>query len=101
MSKKIELTKQAILPGFAAGTYEPRRLYDGSEIPKHLPVYNNGKRENRINIRVSAGDMADLQSRALAEGVPLQSLVAAIIRNYLNGSLKEVSDEDSGLDEAP
>lgn len=46
-------------------------------------------RDRRINIRLSAGDLNDIQVRALEEGVPYQTLIASILHKYVTGRLRE------------
>ena len=44
----------------------------------------------RINIRLTRGQLEQLKARAEQEGLPYQSLVASVLHKYLNGSLVEV-----------
>jgi predicted DNA binding CopG/RHH family protein len=46
-------------------------------------------KDRRINIRLSAGDLQDIQVRALAEGVPYQTLISSVLHKYVNGRLAE------------
>lgn len=45
------------------------------------------RKEARINIRLTAEQLAKLKARAEREGLPYQSLVASVLHRYLNGSL--------------
>jgi predicted DNA binding CopG/RHH family protein len=47
------------------------------------------KKDARINIRLSSKDLRGLQRKALAEGIPYQTLVASIIHKYVEGRLHE------------
>ncbi|MCA9939187.1 MAG: hypothetical protein KC418_11115 [Anaerolineales bacterium] len=47
------------------------------------------KKDKRINIRISSRDLVALQKRALAEGLPYQTLIASILHKYVDGQLKE------------
>lgn len=86
-SKKLNnLERRGILPGYAEGRYEGAPKYDPSEFAKtHLedPL----RRDNRVSIRVSGQDMSELHRMALAEGLPLQSLLAQIVHQYATGQL--------------
>lgn len=44
-------------------------------------------KDRRVNIRLSSGDLSDLQVRALQEGVPYQTLIASIVHKYVTGGL--------------
>ncbi len=46
-------------------------------------------KDRRVNIRLSAGDLQDIQVRALAEGMPYQTLIASILHKYVAGRLEE------------
>ncbi len=45
------------------------------------------KKDRRINIRLSQKDLEALQTLALEEGIPYQTLVASILHKYVSGSL--------------
>jgi len=47
------------------------------------------KKDARINIRLSSKDLRGLQKKALAEGIPYQTLVASILHKYVEGRLQE------------
>jgi hypothetical protein len=87
-SKKLNLDRRGILPGFADGRYEASPQYDPSEFAKS-PFDDPQRRDNRVNIRVSGQDMSELHRMALAEGLPLQSLLAQIVHQYATGQLAE------------
>ena len=91
-SNKLKLERRAILPGFADGRYEAAPRYDPAEFAK-TPYEDPLRRDNRVNIRVSGHDMTTLHRVALAEGLPLQSLLAHIVHLYANGQLQKVEPE--------
>ena len=41
----------------------------------------------RVNIRMSKKDLEALQTRALEEGIPYQTLMASILHKYVSGRL--------------
>lgn len=47
------------------------------------------RKDARINIRLSSRDLHRLQKRALAEGIPYQTLVSSILHKYVEGRLRE------------
>lgn len=49
-------------------------------------------KDKRVNIRISSGDLSDLQVRALQEGVPYQTLIASIVHKYVTGRLAEKTE---------
>jgi len=46
-------------------------------------------KDRRVNIRLSSGDLADIQARALQEGMPYQTLIASVLHKYVSGRLVE------------
>lgn len=48
-----------------------------------------GIKDRRVNIRLSSGDLSDIQVNALEEGVPYQTLIASILHRYVTGRLAE------------
>ena len=46
-------------------------------------------KDRRVNIRLSSVDLMDIQTRALEEGMPYQTLIASILHKYVTGQLKE------------
>ena len=46
-------------------------------------------KDRRVNIRLSAGDLQDIQVRALEEGMPYQTLIASVLHKYVTGRLEE------------
>jgi len=47
------------------------------------------KKDARINIRLSSKDLRAIQSKALKEGMPYQTLVSSVIHKYVDGQLIE------------
>ena len=48
-------------------------------------------KDRRVNIRLSAGDLNDIQVKALEEGMPYQTLIASVLHKYVTGRLSEPS----------
>lgn len=46
-------------------------------------------KDKRVNIRLSSADLLDIQAKALAEGMPYQTLIASILHKYAAGKLAE------------
>lgn len=56
-------------------------------------------KDKRVNIRLSAGDLQDIQVRAMEEGLPYQTLIASVLHKYVTGRLREspaAQADDSG-----
>jgi predicted DNA binding CopG/RHH family protein len=48
------------------------------------------RKDRRLNIRLSSKDLEEIQKRALAEGLPYQTLIASLLHKYASGRLREV-----------
>lgn len=46
-------------------------------------------KDRRVNIRLSTGDLQDIQAKALEEGLPYQTLIASVLHKYVTGRLSE------------
>lgn len=46
-------------------------------------------KDRRVNIRLSSGDLNDIQVKAMQEGVPYQTLIASVLHKYVTGRLAE------------
>lgn len=46
-------------------------------------------KDRRVNVRLSSGDLRDIQVRALEEGVPYQTLIASVLHKYVTGRLAD------------
>ena len=46
-------------------------------------------KDKRINIRLSSGDLRDIQAKALQEGMPYQTLITSVLHKYVSGRFAE------------
>jgi predicted DNA binding CopG/RHH family protein len=53
-------------------------------------------KDRRVNIRLSSGDLQDIQAKALEEGLPYQTLIASVLHKYVTGRLSEREISASG-----
>ena len=49
------------------------------------------RKDRRLNIRLSSKDLEAIQKRALAEGLPYQTLISSLLHRYAAGRLREIS----------
>jgi predicted DNA binding CopG/RHH family protein len=49
------------------------------------------RKDRRVNIRLSGRDLEAIQKRALAEGLPYQTLISSLLHKYASGRLVEGS----------
>ena len=53
------------------------------------------KKDRRLNIRLSSKDLEAIQKRALAEGLPYQTLIASLLLQYCQHTGREVVGYDA------
>jgi predicted DNA binding CopG/RHH family protein len=49
------------------------------------------RKDRRINIRISSGDLDSLRVRAIEDGIPYQTMISSILHRYVSGRLVEKS----------
>jgi len=88
---KLDQEESEILEAFESGKI--KRSKDATETQRRHQKYAEAmlKKDARINIRLSSKDLRGLQKKALAEGIPYQTLVASILHKYVEGRLHENS----------
>ena len=62
-----------------------RELLDDLKQSAHA----TGQKDQRINIRLSSGDLQAIRTRALQEGIPYQTLISSVLHKYVSGTLQE------------
>ena len=86
---KLDKEEQEILEAFESGNI--KRSKNAAQTQKRHQEYAEAmfRKDARINIRLSSKDLRGLQKKALAEGIPYQTLVASILHKYVEGRLHE------------
>jgi len=88
---KLDSEEKEILNAFESGKLK-RVKNRKKETERHKEVAEaTFKKDSRINIRISSKDLRALQKRALAEGVPYQTLVASVLHKFVEGRLAELA----------
>lgn len=86
---KLDQEEREILAAFESGNVT--RSKDADETKKRHQEYADAmfRKDARINIRLHSKDLRGLQKKALAEGIPYQTLIASILHKYVEGRLHE------------
>ncbi len=86
---KLDREERELLKDFEDGKL--KRTSNAAETQKRHQEYAEDmfKKDARITISLSAKDLRGLQKKALAEGIPYQTLVASIIHKYVEGRFHE------------
>ena len=84
---KLDAEEREILKTFEADQLKSVENKD-AELKKHQKYAEaTFKKDRRINIRISNRDLQALKKRALAEGIPYQTLVSSILHKYVDDRL--------------
>lgn len=88
---KLDSQEQELLEAFEKGRL--KSVATKSELARFKAAARaTALKDKRVNIRLSSGDLSDIQVRALEEGVPYQTLIASILHKYVTGRLAEKSE---------
>ncbi len=83
----LDQEEKEIIEAFEKGKLKRSRnvVHD---IERHKAVADaTFKKDTRINIRLSSRDLRSLQTRALSEGMPYQTLVSSVLHKFVDGQL--------------
>ena len=93
---KLDKYEKEVLAAYEAGVLKPvatkeelARIRDAARA--------TAMKDQRINIRLSAGDLRDIQVKALQEGMPYQTLIASVLHKYATGRLAETGTQPPPL----
>jgi predicted DNA binding CopG/RHH family protein len=87
---ELDNEEQELLASFEAGEWQtaktPERLLE-------LQSYAEATitKDRRITLRVSSMDLEGIQTRAIEEGIPYQTLISSILHKYVTGRLVDRS----------
>jgi predicted DNA binding CopG/RHH family protein len=91
---KLDREEQEILSTFEAGEWqsvkEPNRLLELQGYARATlaqPQEPKIAKDKRITLRLSSADLEGIQSRAIEEGIPYQTLISSVIHKYITGRL--------------
>jgi len=88
---KIKLDKEEkdILDSYERGEWKSVKNLD-EEIKKHRGYARQTlKKDKRVNIRISSMVLEELQTRAVEDGMPYQTLISSILHRFVTGRLIE------------
>ena len=75
----LQLEEEGVLESRPPSAREQRQLREAAR--------NTLNKDKRINIRISARDLAALQRRANRIGMPYQTLISSVLHRFVSGDL--------------
>ncbi len=89
---KLDKYEKEVLAAYETGALRPVATKD--ELARMREAARaTAMKDQRINIRLSAGDLRDIQVKALQEGMPYQTLIASVLHKYATGRLAETGTQ--------
>lgn len=91
MSDNLDKEEREILASFENGEW--KLVPDLNKRKEELKGYvkDTLRKDKRLNIRISSGDLSELQRKAVHEGLPYQTYISSILHKFVNGTLIERS----------
>jgi predicted DNA binding CopG/RHH family protein len=93
---ELDRKEQEILATFEAGEWqsvqEPNRLLELQSYAKATI-----SKDKRITLRLSSADLEGIQTKALEEGIPYQTLISSVIHKYVTGRLVDKNQQHSSV----
>ncbi len=89
MKKKLDQDEKDILAQYERG--ELKSVVTSEASLRRYREYARAtlSKNQRVNIRMSSLDLADIQARAAEEGIPYQTLMASVLHKFATGRLRE------------
>jgi len=86
---KLDEEERGLLDSYERGEWKSVKNLN-QEIQKHKEYARQTlKKDKRVNIRVSSMVLDELQSRAVEDGMPYQTLISSILHRFETGRLTE------------
>ena len=85
---KLDTYEQEIEKALSQGKFVQVKNIRAEKKKLMIAAENTFKKMRNINLRVSTRDLIKLKSRAEVTGIPYQTLVRSLIRQYANGQVQ-------------
>ena len=87
--KGLDRYERQILAAYESGKLKPVVTSEASLRRYREYARATLTKNRRVNIRVSAQDISDIQARAVEDGLPYQTLMASVLHKFATGRLVE------------
>jgi len=85
---KLDAYEAEVLEAYESGELKP--MATKAELARmRAAARATAIKDRRINIRLSSGDLHDIQAKALEEGMPYQTLIASVLHKFVSGRFAE------------
>lgn len=97
---KLDPYELEVLHAYESGKLKPAAS-KGELLRMRAAARATAIKDKRVNIRLSSVDLLDIQAKALAEGMPYQTLIASVLHKYVTGRLGEREPSSSSTQRRP
>lgn len=85
----LDPDEKRLLESFERGEWKPTKHRETEMAKLRHYARSTLQKNKRINIRLSEGDLLGIQTKAVEEGLPYQTLISSVLHKYLRGTLTE------------
>lgn len=91
MSRKklVEPEEAALVESYEKGEWRSQQPTKAERARLARMATATLRKDRRVNLRISSRDLDAIKKRALAEGLPYQTLISSVIHKYAAGTLRE------------
>ena len=86
---RLDEEEHSILQDFERGEFKSIKNFRAEKQRLEAAASKTLQKGKRINIRISARDLEKIKKRAVAEGMPYQTLIASTLHKFVTGQLRE------------
>ena len=87
--KALDRYEKQILSAFEAGKLKSTVTSEASLRRYREYARATLAKNKRVNIRLSTGDLSEIQTRAVEEGIPYQTLISSVLHKFVTGRFSE------------
>ena len=85
----LDPDEKKLLESFERGEWKPTKHREAEMAKLQHYARHTLQKNKRINIRLSEGDLLGIQTKAVEEGLPYQTLITSVLHKYLRGMLTD------------
>ena len=86
MKTTIDKEEKQILDSYERGEWKSVPQLDAKKDKLKDYARATLRKDKRLNIRISARDLRELQLKAVREGLPYQTYISSILHKFVNGN---------------
>jgi predicted DNA binding CopG/RHH family protein len=86
---KLDKDEKELIESIESGKWQSVGNLDDKIKTHKRYARNTLRKDQRVNLRISSKDLEDIQSLAVEEGLPYQTLMSSILHKYVSGKLIE------------